>query len=77
MDDQNLMDQISKLVEEERTLRTGAKLDEIGQKRMAELEARLDQLWDLLRRREAREEFHQDPDLEREQPVAVVENYIQ
>lgn len=77
MDDHDLVEQISKLVEEEHALQRGPKLDEAGRERVQRLEVQLDQLWDLLRRREAREEFGQDPNQEHVQPETVVEHYQQ
>ena len=44
--------------------------------RIAELEVQLDRLWDLLRRRQADREFHQDPAQERLRPATVVEDYL-
>lgn len=79
MDDRDVLHQISELVEEERKLRSGANsgLDEPGRARMRELEVQLDQCWDLLRRREGREEFGEDPDTEEVRPASVVEGYKQ
>jgi hypothetical protein len=81
MDDKELHARISHLVEEERQLRAhpaaGHGLDDSQRARMHQLEEQLDQLWDLLRRREAREEFGQNPNQEHLQPVKVVENYKQ
>jgi Protein of unknown function (DUF2630) len=81
MDDKDVLDHISKLVAEEKELRAQAKLgtEATGEmrERIRQLEIQLDQYWDLLRRRQAREEFGQDPDLEAEQPPSVVERYQQ
>lgn len=77
MDDQDVLNQIRSLVEEEHALRNGAGLDEAGRERMRDLEVQLDRCWDLLRRREAREEFGQNPDTESAQPEGVVEKYLQ
>jgi hypothetical protein len=77
MDDQDVLNQIRSLVEEEHALRTGSGLDETGRERMRDLEVQLDKCWDLLRRREARAEFGQDPNTESVQPEAVVEKYLQ
>ena len=77
MDDQDVLAQIKELIDEEHSLRNGSGLDDAGRERIAELELRLDQCWDLLRRREAREEFGQNPDLESAQPETVVERYLQ
>jgi hypothetical protein len=77
MDDQDVLDQIKQLIEEERALRNGSGLDDVGRERIAELEVRLDQCWDLLRRREARVEYGQNPSAESVRPEAVVERYQQ
>jgi hypothetical protein len=81
MDDQEVHDHISKLVAEEQELRAGAAakhgLDEKGKARMAQLEVKLDQYWDLLRRRQAREEFGQNPGSERTRDETIVEHYQQ
>jgi hypothetical protein len=45
--------------------------------RLAELKVELDQCWDLLRQREAREEFGQDPDEAAVRDAGVVEGYEQ
>ena len=79
--DRAIVEHISQLVTEEHDLRNhaqaGTGLDEAQQERMAKLEVQLDQCWDLLRRRQAREEFGQDPTLEHVQPPSVVERYRQ
>jgi len=77
MDDQEVLNHIRSLVEEEHALRTGSGLDSAGQERMRDLEVQLDRCWDLLRRREAREEFGQDPNTESVQSETVVEKYLQ
>lgn len=78
MDDRDVTEQISDLVAEERELRNkkGPPTDE-ERERIHELEVRLDQCWDLLRRRQAREEFGDNPDVEQVRPSSVVENYLQ
>jgi hypothetical protein len=55
---------INELIEQEHRLRTNeAGLDDADrQKELAELETQLDQAWDLLRQRQARREFDQDPE---------------
>ncbi|WP_033201532.1 DUF2630 family protein [Streptomyces wedmorensis] len=55
MDNEEILDDIGALVEEERALRqrTGGLLPE-ERARLAELEVRLDQCWDLLRQRRAK-----------------------
>ena len=81
MDDHDVLERISALVDEEKALRAstsgGHGLDEDAQARMAHLEVQLDQCWDLLRRREAREEFGQDPNKEAARDESVVERYLQ
>lgn len=77
MEDRALLEEISKLVEEEHSLRTGSALDPAARERMSVIEVHLDQIWDLLRRRQAREEFGQNPDLEHLQSESVVEDYQQ
>ena len=45
--------------------------------RIRGLEESLDQCWDLLRQRRAREEFGEDPDAAGARPVPQVEGYLQ
>ena len=75
---------INELIEEEHRLRTvgsgGASAahelpDAERRRRLAQLEMQLDQAWDLLRQREARREWAQDPDRATQRPTRVVENY--
>lgn len=77
MDHQDVLNQIAGLIEEEHALRNGSGLDQAGRERIGELEIQLDQCWDLLRRREAREEFGQSPDVESVRSEDVVERYLQ
>jgi hypothetical protein len=44
---------------------------------MAELEAHLDQAWDLLRQRRAKRQYGEDPDEAQERPEPEVEGYLQ
>ncbi|MFD0419367.1 DUF2630 family protein [Streptomyces sp. NPDC127108] len=79
MDQQQILARISEMVDAEKTLReslaSGA-IDETTERaRLGVLERELDQCWDLLRRRRAKEEFGGDPDTVRPRPVAQVENY--
>ena len=55
---------------------TGAATDD-DRARLQELKVSLDQCWDLLRQRRAREEFGQDPDEASERPTDTVEKYWQ
>ena len=45
--------------------------------RRRRLEEQLDQCWDLLRQRQARREFAQDPDSAHERSAQQVEGYLQ
>ena len=75
-DDQDVHERISELVAEEHRLREGEATPESRQ-RIAALERQLDQAWDLLRRRDAKREFGQDPGDAQEQPESRVEGYLQ
>jgi hypothetical protein len=80
VDDQQILNGIGALVEEERRLRshgTGGGLSDKDRARLAEVEQRLDQCWDLLRQRRAREEFGEDPDEARQRSLGEVESYRQ
>lgn len=80
MNDDDLVARIDQLVAEEHKLRdrphTGP-LDEADADRLADLERRLDQVWDLLRQRRARTEFGNNPETAAERPSATVEDYQQ
>ncbi|MFF4172013.1 DUF2630 family protein [Streptomyces sp. NPDC001744] len=76
MDNEEILDDIGALVEEERALRQrGDGLTPGERARLTEVEIRLDQCWDLLRRRRAKAEFGEDPDTETIRPAAEVESY--
>jgi dephospho-CoA kinase len=78
--DRQLTAQISALVEEENRLRTDGADGLSDEDRHAQLRAvaeRLDQIWDLLRQRRAREEFGVDPGGAAARPVDEVESYEQ
>jgi hypothetical protein len=48
-----------------------------SQARLQEIKVELDQCWDLLRQRDARREFGQDPNKAKVRPASVVERYKQ
>ncbi len=78
MDDSTLRDQIERLVEEEQKLLhegEGEGPDDARHQRLAELKVELDRCWDLLRQREAREEFDLDPDEASVRDADTVEGY--
>ncbi len=78
MDDPAILNHISELVEEEHRLRAHpGQLRDEDRARLSDLEVQLDQYWDLLRQRRAREEFHQDPDQAKVRPEGTVEGYLQ
>jgi hypothetical protein len=75
--DQSVLNHITQLVEEERTLYSDDKIDDDERGRLEKLRVELDQCWDLLRQRRALREFGQDPDQATVRPAAVVEKYQQ
>ena len=80
MNDSELVERISALVEEEHRLEQahiGDGLDQSESARMRSLEVALDQCWDLLRQRRARRAVGQDPDVATVRPADEVENYRQ
>ena len=79
MDDAQILQQIGKLVDEERDLRDQAKSELADEKRarLASLEVALDQCWDLLRQRRALREFGENPDRAHIRDASTVERYEQ
>jgi len=80
MDDRSILSRVRDLVAEEKTLRAqhaGAGLAETDQARLQTLEEELDQCWDLLRQRRAKEEFGEDPNSAQARPATEVESYLQ
>ena len=80
MEDQQIIGSIDKLVEEEHDLRQKHEQEPLGeadQARLREIEASLDQCWDLLRQRRARRQYGQDPNEAHVRDPKVVENYRQ
>ena len=76
MDDKSVLSHINELVAEEHHLREqGATAT--GHHRLREIEEQLDQCWDLLRQRQARSEFGENPNDARVRPVDEVEKYLQ
>jgi hypothetical protein len=78
MDDASIRDQIEALVAEEKRLldeAEGRGPDEARHERLAEIKVELDRCWDLLRQREAREEFAMDPDAASARDADTVEGY--
>lgn len=76
MNDTDLVKHISALVEEEHRLREDTDAAGGHAERIGQLEAQLDQCWDLLRQRRAKREFGQNPDDAEPRDVDTVENYL-
>jgi hypothetical protein len=80
MDDSEILQSITKLVNEEHQLMKQAEEGELGetkQARMQEIEIQLDQCWDLLRQRRARREFGLNPEEATLRDPNIVEHYQQ
>ena len=81
MDDRTIHQQISELVAQENELRSALQAGETGSDdergKLRAAEESLDQLWDLLRQRQAKRDAGLDPDEAGERPVSEVEGYRQ
>ena len=77
MEEKEIFARIHELVEEEHKLRDSTEHTEEQRARMQELEAHLDQAWDLLRQRRARRQYGEDPDEAEPRPEPQVEGYLQ
>ena len=81
MDQEQILARIAAMVDDERRLRDGVASGRIDSatehERLGELERALDQCWDLLRQRQARRQYGQDPDDATVRPVSEVEGYQQ
>jgi hypothetical protein len=81
MDDSDILARIREMVDAEHELRRKMQENpgEIsdGAQRLKDLEASLDQCWDLLRQRRAHREFAQDPNESQARPREQVERYLQ
>jgi hypothetical protein len=80
MQDTEVLGHIEQLVEEERRLRSdvhGAPDSDPRHKRLHDVEAHLDQCWDLLRQRRGRRDAGEDPDGAQPRSTDVVERYVQ
>jgi hypothetical protein len=79
MTDPGIRQHISDLVEEERNLRDRLAMGTISvdeeHARLRDVEVELDQCWDLLRQRDAKREFGQDPDQAQVRRPGIVEGY--
>ncbi len=80
MADDDIFGRIDQLVDEERELRSravGSGLSDSDSQRLRHLEERLDQCWDLLRQRRARDDFPDNAEEPAVRPVDEVESYRQ
>ena len=77
MEDRNekILDYIDRLVTEEKALRDKPVKPEAEHARMRHLQEQLDQCWDLLRQRRARQEFGENPDAALVRDAGTVERY--
>jgi Protein of unknown function (DUF2630) len=76
--DESILAKIQGLVHEEQRLYGQENgLSDHDQVRLERIKVDLDQCWDLLRQRDARREFGQDPDRAKVRPASVVERYKQ
>ena len=81
MADDDVLANIQQLADEEHELyerhRAGTPLDGDEQRRMHELQVRLDQCWDLLRQRRARRQYGEDTSKAQARDESTVEGYQQ
>ena len=75
--DESILAKIQGLVHEEQGLYGQDELSDQDHVRLEKIKIELDQCWDLLRQRDARREFGQDPDQAKVRPASVVERYKQ
>jgi hypothetical protein len=75
--DEGLHETIKRLVDEEHSLAGDGEEAAERQARRRQIEAQLDQAWDLLRQREALRNAGRDPDEAQPRPVGEVESYLQ
>ena len=81
VDEHQILSQINDLVGQEHKLRTQLSAGELDSQeehdRLAALEVALDQCWDLLRQRRAKQEFGQNVAEAKPRDVETVERYLQ
>jgi Protein of unknown function (DUF2630) len=77
VDEKDILGQIHALVEEEHQLRDNDEHSDEERRRLAQLEAHLDQCWDLLRQRRAKRQYGENPDEAQPRPESQVESYLQ
>lgn len=73
--DQSVLKHLKDLADEEHHLYEKSALTEAEQARLRAINVALDQYWDLLRQRRAKEEFGENPDEAEIRRPGIVENY--
>ena len=77
MDDSEIRSRIDTLVEEEHRLRDSGEHTDEQRARLTQIEEERDQLWDLIRQRDAKRQYDEDPDSAEVRPKSEVEGYLQ
>ncbi|MGY1727159.1 DUF2630 family protein [Geodermatophilus sp. SYSU D01062] len=77
MDDSEIRSRIDALVEEEHRLRESGDHTAEQRTRLRQVEEERDQLWDLVRQRDAKRQYDEDPDTAEVRPRSEVEGYLQ
>jgi hypothetical protein len=81
MDDKEILGHIDDLIRTEHDLRaklaSGELTGEEERQQLAAAEEALDQCWDLLRQRRAKQQYGENPDEAHERPEPQVEGYLQ
>jgi hypothetical protein len=77
VDDKDILGRITALVDEEHQLRATSEHTDEQRQRLREVETHLDQCWDLLRQRRAKEQYGGNPDEAHPRPESQVESYLQ
>jgi hypothetical protein len=76
MDDHDILERVSRLVDREHRLRSSP-VDDAARSQLARIEEQLDQCWDLLRQRQALREAGGAPGRAHVRPPEEVEGYLQ
>jgi Protein of unknown function (DUF2630) len=77
MEDNQVLQQIKKLVQTEESLYAKNYLNENDKQRLRQMEVELDQCWDLLRQRRALRDVGRNPDEAVVRPPDIIEHYEQ
>jgi hypothetical protein len=77
VDEKDIFSRIHELVDEEHRLRENGEHTDEQRRRLGDLEAHLDQCWDLLRQRRAKQQYGENPDEAEPRPESQVESYLQ